>query len=297
MKPLLSLLLAASLAGSALAASAPKRVLLVTTTTGFRHSSIPLGEKVIRELAAKSGEFTIISTSDSPDYPTYPEPGKQGGTGPALDAQVGKVLAPLMSAEALKTYDAIVFLSTVGQLPFPDMDAFFAWVEGGGAVIGVHAATDSLHGTPRYAQMMGGAFDYHGKQAVGEVVTVDPGHAGATGWGASRSLHEEFYIFKLYDRSRVRSVLSMNRRPDDGRGEAGAAGHFPVSWARSQGKGRIFYTALGHREDVWDPVAMPPGATARINSPEVALAFQAHLLGGIRWALGLAPGESIPQPQ
>jgi hypothetical protein len=34
-----------------------------------------------------------------------------------------------------------------------------------------------------------------------------------------------------------------------------------------------------------------------MNSPEVALAFQAHLLGGIRWALGLAPGESIPQPQ
>lgn len=297
MKFLLTLVLAASLAGSALAASAPKRVLLVTTTTGFRHSSIPLGEKVIRELAAKSGEFTLISTSDSPDYPTYPEPGKQGGTGPALDAQVAKVLAPLMNAEALKTYDAILFLSTVGQLPLPDMDAFFAWVEAGGAVIGVHAATDSLHGTPRYAQMMGGAFDYHGRQAVGEVVAVDPNHAGASGWGAARSLHEEFYIFKLYDRSRVRSILSMNQRPADGRGEAGAAGHFPVSWARSQGKGRVFYTALGHREDVWDPVALPPGAASRMNPPETALAFQAHLLGGIRWALGLAPGESIPQPQ
>ncbi|HEY0966985.1 MAG TPA: ThuA domain-containing protein [Opitutaceae bacterium] len=297
MKSLLAVLLAVGVVGSALAASAPKRVLLVTTTTGFRHSSIPLGEKVIRELAAKSGEFTIVSTSESPDYPTYPEPGKQGGTGPALDAQVAKVLAPLMNAQALKSYDAIILLSTVGQLPLPDADAFFKWVADGGAIVGVHAATDSLHGTPAYAQMMGGAFDYHGKQAMGEVVTVDTGHAAAAGWGASRSLHEEWYIFKLYDRSRVRSVLSMNRRPDDGRGEAGAAGHFPVSWARSQGKGRIFYTSLGHREDIWDPVATPPGTTTRMNSPEIAQAFQAHLLGGIRWALGLAPGESIPQPE
>jgi len=297
MKSLLAFLFVLGAAGSVLAASAPKRVLLVTTTTGFRHSSIPLGEKVIRELAARSGEFTIISTAESPDYPTYPEPGKQGGTGPALNEQVRKVLAPLMSAEALKSYDAIIFLSTVGQLPLPDMDAFFKWVADGGAIVGVHAATDSLHGTPEYAQMMGGAFDYHGRQAVGEVVTVDPGHASAASWGAARSLHEEWYIFKLYDRGRVRSILSMNARPDDGRGAAGAAGHFPVSWARSQGKGRIFYTSMGHREDVWDPVATPPGSTTRMNAPEVAHAFQAHLLGGIRWALGLAPGESIPQPE
>lgn len=295
MKLLLTCLLSAGLAASAWAASTPKRVLLVTVTTGFRHSSIPLGEKVIRELAARSGEFTIVSTSESPDYPVYPEPGKQGGTGPALDEQVRKVLAPLMSAEALKGYDGIIFLSTVGNLPFPDLPAFFDWVNRGGAVIGIHAATDSMHATPEYARMMGGAFDFHGKQAVGEVKAMDPAHPGASGWGAARSLHEEFYIFKLYDRSRVRSILSMDRRPADGRGEAGAPGHFPVSWARSQGEGKIFYTALGHREDVWDPVATPPGTTERMNSPEIAHAFQAHLLGGIRWALGLAPGESIPQ--
>ena len=46
---------------------------------------------------------------------------------------------------------------------------------------------------------------------------------------------------------------------------------YPQSWSRSFGRGRVFYTALGHREDIWstDPV------------------FRAHVLGGIRWALGL----------
>ena len=47
--------------------------------------------------------------------------------------------------------------------------------------------------------------------------------------------------------------------------------HEPYTWVRTHGKGRVFYTALGHREDIWatDPV------------------FRAHVLGGIRWALGL----------
>ena len=56
---------------SVAAQSKPKRLLLVTISNGFRHSSIETTEKVIRELAAKSGDFVVISTSDHPDYPDY----------------------------------------------------------------------------------------------------------------------------------------------------------------------------------------------------------------------------------
>jgi type 1 glutamine amidotransferase len=57
--------------------------------------------------------------------------------------------------------------------------------------------------------------------------------------------------------------------------------------------GRVFYTSLGHREDIWDPTW--DGKGGRKNSPETAKAFQQHLLGGIKWALGLEKGDAKPQ--
>ena len=61
-------------------------------------------------------------------------------------------------------------------------------------------------------------------------------------------------------------------------------GHYPVSWTRDFGRGRVFYTSLGHREDLWDA---DPSLPDRKNSVEISKAYQAHLLGGIKWALGL----------
>jgi type 1 glutamine amidotransferase len=60
------------------------------------------------------------------------------------------------------------------------------------------------------------------------------------------------------------------------------------------GKGRVFYTSLGHREDMWDD---DPGMQDRKNAPEVSRAYQKHVLAGIQWALGLAPGDAAPQHQ
>ena len=62
----------------------PRRLLLVTTTLGFRHSSIEVGERVVRDLAKRTGEFTVVSTSESPDYPDY-----QRGAGPGRGGPPG----------------------------------------------------------------------------------------------------------------------------------------------------------------------------------------------------------------
>jgi len=59
------------------------------------------------------------------------------------------------------------------------------------------------------------------------------------------------------------------------------------------GKGRVFYTSLGHREDLWSDDPNLPG---RKNSPEISKQYQAHILGGIKWALGLADGSATPNP-
>jgi type 1 glutamine amidotransferase len=70
-------------------------------------------------------------------------------------------------------------------------------------------------------------------------------------------------------------------------------GFFPVSWCRMAGKGRVFYTSLGHREDLW---TTDPELKGRVNSVETAKQYQAHLLGGIKWALGLVKGSAEPNP-
>jgi type 1 glutamine amidotransferase len=66
-----------------------------------------------------------------------------------------------------------------------------------------------------------------------------------------------------------------------------------VSWVRQDGKGRVFYTSLGHREDLWNA---DPNLPNRVNPPEISKKFQAHILGGIKWALGLADGSAEPNP-
>jgi type 1 glutamine amidotransferase len=59
------------------------------------------------------------------------------------------------------------------------------------------------------------------------------------------------------------------------------------------GKGRVFYTSLGHREDLWsDDAALKD----RRNPVAISQQYQAHLLGGLKWALGLAPGSAEPNP-
>ena len=70
-------------------------------------------------------------------------------------------------------------------------------------------------------------------------------------------------------------------------------GDYPIAWCKEYGKGRVFYTSLGHREDVWDPNT--PESFKRENPKEVSEAYQKHLLGGIKWALGLEKGDAKPQ--
>jgi type 1 glutamine amidotransferase len=100
---------------------------------------------------------------------------------------------------------------------------------------------------------------------------------------------EEMYLIKNHDRDKVRSIWFMRHHPN----KPEEKGFFPVAWVRGLGDGRVFYTSLGHREDMW---SIDPALPNRLNSIEIASQFRNHLLGGIRWALGLASGSSEPNP-
>src|SRR6185295_89065 len=99
----------------------------------------------------------------------------------------------------------------------------------------------------------------------------------------------EIYIQKNFHRDQVHGLLTLDKHPN-----TGMPGDYPIAWCKNVGQGRVFYTALGHREDVWDP-AWKDRNGKRENAPEVATAYQQHLLGGIKWALGLEPGSGKPQ--
>jgi type 1 glutamine amidotransferase len=102
---------------------------------------------------------------------------------------------------------------------------------------------------------------------------------------AKWDVFDEIYQFKNHDRAAVHELLVLDKHPNDK-----TPGFYPLAWYKQYHKGRVFYTALGHRDDVWDPAAAD-----RKNSPEVAKLFQQHVLGGIRWALGLAEEGAAPQ--
>jgi uncharacterized protein len=265
----LALLAAAFIATGA--AAAPKKILVVTTTLGYRHSSIETAEKVIAELGRSSGLYDVEFASVAPPKDPGANPSEaQRAEQAAYEEKVRAVLAAKMNPAALKGYSAVVFANTVGELPLPDRDGFIRWVRDGGAFVGIHSASDTLHGYPPYREMLGGEFEVHHEQVVIDALNVDPSHPANRHLGPSWNLQgrkDEIYLFKNYLRSSLHELLVLDRHPN-----TRAPGHFGISWCREFGSGRVFYTALGHNEQLWE-------------QPE----FRKHVLGGIAWALRDAP--------
>ena len=245
--------------GAALLATAAedgKKLLVVTVTKGFRHSSIPTAEKVLGKLAGdpKAG-FSV-------DY-----------------ARTDEDIASKMTAESLKGYDGFIFANTTGILPLPDKKAFLNAIRNGKAFIGMHSASDTFHGksgVDPYIEMLGGEFQGHGAQAGVECLVQDSKHPATMHLGGAYCIEqEEIYLLQNYNADgKVHELLVLDKHPNRKK----QLGHFPIAWCKEYGEGKVFYTSLGHREDVWE-------------NPR----YQRHVLGGIRWALGLERGDATPK--
>ena len=134
--------------------AAPARLLVVSHTTGFRHSSIDVAGPVLAQAGRDSGAFTTIACATAAD------------------------VARLLTREALANADGVVFLHTTGNLGIPDLPAFLDWIAAGHGFAGIHSAADTYHDAPAYLAMLGNEFETHGAQA--EVDAVVEAH------GASR---------------------------------------------------------------------------------------------------------------
>jgi type 1 glutamine amidotransferase len=323
----LALTLALAAAPFTTFAAAPKKVIVCTVTTGFRHSSIPEAEKTLQKLADESKAFVVVDWVRQPDVKVPKKPGKPKE--PKADADEK---AKAKYAEELKNYEAemakwtpekeaeakaladnekellkaqmaklspanlakvdgVIFANTTGDdYPLPDRAGFFKWIEGGGAFIGMHSATDTFKTFEPYYDMIQGTFNGHGAQVPAALINADKTHPANAPLPEEWKIdQEEMYLIKNHDRAKLRALLYMRHHPN----KPEEAGYFPVAWNRQAGKGRVFYTSLGHREDLWSD---DPNLKDRKNPVETSKLYQQHILGGIKWALGLAEGSSTPNP-
>lgn len=270
------------------AAEPARRALVVTTTAGFRHSSIPTAEKILAEVGKTSGTFTVdyarLETGTAEFKNADGKPDKQ-----KVLAALKPVLADKMSAAALKNYDLVIFANTTGDLPMPDPQALLDWIAAGGAFVGMHAATDTFPGFQPYTEMIGGHFRTHGPQVQVSAINQDASCPSCQHLPSRWTVFDEIYQLKDFDGSKVQRLLSLDElmlNAKDVKEQKTTPGDYPIAWKKNYGKGRVFYTSLGHREDIWDP-AWTDKDGKRMNSPEVAKQYQQHILGGIHWALGL----------
>ena len=305
----LALTIALGLAAHAVAA--PKKLLVVTVTTGFRHSSIETGEKILAELGEKSGAFTVDFVKQPEGRPIAPRKPNRDKKDtdetfkakeeayakemaifvPANDAYnkvVTAYCAEKLTMDKIKDYDGYVFCNTTGDLPFPDAQGFIDLVKGGKAFIATHSGSDTFHKFRPYIDMLGGEFETHKAQVEIEPIVHDMKHPAGAPFPTGFKVFDEIYIIKSFSKENVHGILGLDAHPNEK-----TPGYYPVSWGREFGQGRVFYTSLGHREDVWDP-EWKAGTPDRKNTPEIAKTYQEHLLGGIKWALKLVEGDGTP---
>ncbi len=195
------------------------RVLMVTSTAGFRHDSIATARQSMADLAAASREFTVTATED----------------------------LSVISATGLSSYDVIFFALTSGELPLSAdaRSAMLNFVSRGGGFLGAHSATDTLYGWPDYGTLIGAYFREHPWTQQATVVIEDPSHPSTAGLGDRYSTTEEFYTFRENPRPRVQVLLRLDAA------SVGSTGDYPLAWAQSYGSGRVYYNALGHFPDTW----------------------------------------------
>jgi type 1 glutamine amidotransferase len=176
-----------------------------------------------------------------------------------------------ISGDQLKNYDAVFFYTT-GELPLSEgqKSDFLAFVRNGKGFGGSHCATDTLYKWKVYGEMIGGYFDGHPWTQKIRVIVEDQKHAATKHLGDSFIIDDEIYQFKTpYSREKLHVLMKLDMTSVKNPGKRTDKDN-ALSWVHEYGKGRVFYTALGHRPEVWNDDR-----------------FQQHVIGGLRYMFGM----------
>jgi type 1 glutamine amidotransferase len=245
-----------------------RKILVISRCESFIHTSIPHGKYMLEQLGKKTGAFEAVFNDN---YDAF-------------------------SKENLKQFDGIVFNNTT-DLKFSEEQeaAIMDFINGGKGIIGIHAATDNFKKWHEGLCMMGGVFNGHPWNAGGNWAfqlddaknPVNQVFGGKGFWHTDEIYQYKPDSYQGPEKLRILVSLDMDKEANQKpltkakknavSVEEAKQRHIPVSWIRDFGKGRLFYTNFGHREDTnWNP---------KINQ---------HILDGIQFALGDLEADATP---
>jgi cytochrome c len=218
------------------------RVLVFSQTKGYRHESIKAGKAALQKLGQEKG-FAVDTTEVSADF----------------------------NEENLKKYNAVVFLSTTGDvLDQMQQNAFIRFIQGGGGYVGIHAAADTEYDWWWYGKLVGAYFKSHPAIQEAKFKKVKP-------FGNGVVLPDEWVrTDELYNYKKISDQIIPLIMLDETSYKGGENGdNHPISWYHDFDGGRSFYTGMGHtNESFADPM------------------FMDHVYQGILYAVG----EGKPNP-
>src|SRR6202158_404040 len=258
---IISVLIAFSTARSA--TPQKKHILVIGEEKGYRHESVSHAMATIERLGTETGLWDSTIRTDA-------------------EALTKKKLE--YNAKNLSDFDAVFFF-TGGDL---EMDAqqksdLLSFIhEDGKGFIGIHSAAITFVDWPEYGEMIGGYYDEHPWGTFdAPIIVEDPAFPGMQQWPKSFVLRDEIYQMRNYSRDKVRVLMRLDATKIDvgNKNVHRTDRDFAVAWARMYGKGRVYYTTLGHLEDNW-------------NKPE----FQKMLIEAIKWATGMTSADTTPRP-
>jgi uncharacterized protein len=220
------------------------KLLYMTLSAGYHHEVVPHSTEVIKQIGEKSGAFDTTVTED-----------------------VGA-----FTPENLKKYDAVMFYTT-GELPMTDAEkrAFLDFVRSGHGFVGVHSATDTFYQWEDYLKLVGAYFNDHPWHEQVTVEVADPSSPIVSFLGKSFQVNDEIYQMSDFQADTTHVLLRLDPSSVDLKNPRVRPRFYgwPLVWTRRDGKGRVFYNALGHEKAVWDSDW-----------------FQQLMLNGIKWAMG-----------
>jgi cytochrome c len=177
------------------------------------------------------------------------------------------------SDEGLAGLDVVIFLSTTEDVLGATQEAALErFIRSGGGWVGVHAAADTEYGWAWYGQLLGGGAYFKSHPVIQPVTVVveAAAHPSTAHLPATFQVQDELYNYRANPRPSVAVLMRLDESTySPGAGAMGT--DHPIAWAHEFDGGRAWYTGLGHQ-------------IAMYGDPR----FTQHLLGGIRWAAGVA---------
>jgi uncharacterized protein len=232
-----------------------------------QHDSVSHALAVIERLGYESGVYDTFIRTDSNIVANEPKM----TTG-----------APASGGPSLANVDAIFFLGhREVALDQRQKDELAAWVRSGKGFVASHTALNAFESWPEFGELLGGRYDDHPwGVASGTIINEDSSFPATKHFPATFPFVDEFYQTKEFSRDKLRVLLRLDVSKMPPNANLRRADHdLPLAWAKMYGKGRVFYSSLGHGSEMWD------------NRDIAQMYFEA-----IKWSLGLTEGDVTPRP-